>query len=229
MLLELPVRLFLALFALFTPVASLSAYFPLVSRIPPADQVKLAVGVFTYVMLFGMFSLWVGEPILEVLGISTDALTVTGGIALLFAGIPILRGAERPVPKQAVPTDQTSGPVDWKSVVFMPVTFPLAVNGTTFALIVAARSEARGLQEVFALSAATIAYAALTGITLIVSSHLERRVSWGTRNFLDRIAGVLLVATASMLLLSGVPRMVAKTLGLRGGQQVQSSTEGEVK
>src|SRR5262249_55208604 len=156
---------------LYTPLAALSSYFPIVSRIKPADQAKLAFGVFAYVVLFGMFALWVGEPVLELLGISTDALTVTGGIALLFAGIPILRGSERPVPQEAGSTDQTSEPLDWKSVVFMPMTFPLAVNGTTFALIVAARSEARGLQEAFALSAATLAYAFLTGITLLVSSH----------------------------------------------------------
>jgi multiple antibiotic resistance protein len=229
MSLELPIQLFVALFALYSPLSALSSYFPLVTGMKPADQAKLAFGLFTFVTIIGLTALWIGEPLLELLGISTEALTVTGGIALLCYGIPILRGAEAPIPKWEALIPRNQERVDWKSVVLIPVTFPLTVNGATFALFVASRAEVRSKPEVLALSVASLAYAALTGITLIASSHLERRVSWGTRSFLDRLSGIVLVATATMLILSDGPRMVAKALEIRPGHEMHQPAEGEVK
>jgi multiple antibiotic resistance protein len=228
MSLELPFQLFVALWALYSPLGALSSYFPFVSRMNPRDRAKLVVGLFSYVTIFGMSALWIGEPLLELLGVSADALTVTGGVALLSAGIPILRGSDQPVPKQEALTIQLE-PVDWKAVLFMPVTFPLTVNGATFAFFVAARAEARTTPDVFALSVAALAYALVTAITLFASSHLERRVSWATRAFLHRLTGVVLVAMAATLLLSGGPRMVAKVLESRRDKPVPHFPEGEVK
>lgn len=93
---EQPLLLFLALFALYGPLAAVSSYFPVVARRRPADQVRLAVGLFLYVTVFSLAALWVGEPLLELLGISTAALTATGGIALLYAGIPLHLRRPRP-------------------------------------------------------------------------------------------------------------------------------------
>ena len=99
--LEEPIQLFLALFALYSPLAAVSSYFPIVTRLKRADQGKLAFGLFMYVAIFSMTALWIGEPLLELLGLSTDALVVTGGIALMFAAIPIMRGTEEPPPAAA--------------------------------------------------------------------------------------------------------------------------------
>jgi multiple antibiotic resistance protein len=210
--LHLPLALFLALFGLYSPLAAVSSYFPVVSRLRPGDQKKLAVGLFTYVAIFGMVALWIGEPLLELLGLSTAALTVTGGIALMYAAIPIMRGTEAPAEPPPVEAGKEVQTGSWKSVLFMPVTFPLTVGGTTFAFFVSFRAQTDRLRDIVALSIAALAYAALTGITLYASGHLERRVSSGTRIFLERIAGILLVAIAVSLLLSGGPRMVVETI-----------------
>ena len=208
---EQPILLFLAMFALYSPVAALSSYFPIVSRLKPADQTRLAIGLFTYVAIFSMIALWIGEPLLELLGLSTDALTVTGGIALMYAAIPIMRGTEKPPPKETEGAQEASA-ISWKSVLFMPVTFPLTVGGTSFAFFVSFRAQAKNMKEVIALSVAGLLYAAVTGITLYLSGHVERRVSAEQRSFMEQIAGILLVAIAVTLLLSGGPRLVARTL-----------------
>ena len=82
------VILFLALFALYSPVAALSSYLPIVRPYSHAQQLRLAIGLAVNVAVFVLVAIWVGEPLLELLGISTAALTATGGIALLYASIP---------------------------------------------------------------------------------------------------------------------------------------------
>lgn len=224
--LEYPLLMFMALFTLYSPLATVSAYFPIVSKLRPAEQLRLALGVFTSVSIFAMTALWVGEPLLTLLGITTDALTVTGGIALIFVGVPLMRGVsegpptapERPPTSRGGETgeDAEANPgaraESWRSLLFMPTTFPLTVGGTTFAILVSFRSQARGLPDVIALSVAGLAYATITGLTVYLSGHIERRVTPRARAFLERIAGILLTAIAVSLLARGIPRMVVAAL-----------------
>lgn len=220
LLLESSLLMFLALFALYSPLAAVSSYFPIVSKLTPGDQGKLAFGLFTYVAIFALVALWVGEPLLELLGLTTAALTVTGGIALIFEGVALMRGTEHaPAPPKAEQSEATkeggakpAPEAPWRAVLFMPVTFPLTVGGTTFAIIVSFRAGAKSLLEVIALSVAALVYAAVTGITVYASGHLQRRVSPKTRTLLERVAGILLTAIAVSLFGSGVPRMVVATL-----------------
>ena len=209
--LDLPVAMFLALVALYSPVASVSSYFPSVSPLNRAAQRRLSVGLFVHVSIFGLTALWVGEPLLTLLGLTTAALTVTGGIALMYAGIPLMRGIEaEPAQSESVTGEAAS--TSWRNVIFMPVTFPLTVGGTTFAIFVSFRAQAKDLREVFALSVAGLLYAAVTAITLYLAGHLERRVSARARAVLQRVAGILLTAIAVTLFANGGPRMVVDTL-----------------
>jgi multiple antibiotic resistance protein len=233
-LVEQPLLLFLALFALYSPIAALPSYFPVVGRLGPADQRRLAVGLFVNVAVFALVALWIGEPLLEVLGISTAALTAVGGIALMYEGVALMRGTAEhpaaPVPADAVPVDAvpagTARPADapgaaidhrrptgaWREHVFVPVTFPLTVGGTTFAFFVAFRAQTDSVGEILGLSVAGLAYAAVTATTVYLSGHVHRRASPATASFLDRIAGILLTAIAVTILTSGVTRLVVDVL-----------------
>jgi multiple antibiotic resistance protein len=89
---EQPLLLFLALLGLYSPVAALPSYFGVVSRLSPAATRRLAIALFVNTALFALVALWVGEPLLELLGLTTAALTATGGIALMYEGVALMRG-----------------------------------------------------------------------------------------------------------------------------------------
>ncbi|GAA0504445.1 hypothetical protein Ade02nite_28530 [Paractinoplanes deccanensis] len=100
--------LFLALFALYSPVAALSSYLPIIRPYTHAEQLRLALGLVVNVTVFVLLAIWVGEPLLELLGISTAALTATGGIALILASVPLMTGkATPPAPESAAPVEST--------------------------------------------------------------------------------------------------------------------------
>jgi multiple antibiotic resistance protein len=214
-----PILMFMALFALYSPLAALSSYLPIIGRFSPRDQLRLAIGLFINVVVFVLLAVWVGEPILELLGVTTAALTVTGGIALLYAGIPMMRGLEETAPVAdeqdgANPGKETQE--SWRSVLFTPLTFPLTIGGTSFGLIVAFAASAQGIVADLYLSVAGLAYAILTGVTVFAAGHLHRRVSDASRTVLSRVAGILLTAIAVTLLIGGSTRMVIDTLASLG-------------
>jgi multiple antibiotic resistance protein len=98
-------------------------------------------------------------------------------------------------------------------VLFTPITFPLTVGGTTFAFGVAASADVGDFHGRLLLSVAAVAYAAVTGLTLYASGHVERRISPQAGMILDRVAGILLTAIAVILLANGFTDLVTAALG----------------
>jgi multiple antibiotic resistance protein len=89
---EQPLLLFLALLGLYSPVAALPSYFGVVGQLTPGATRRLAVALFVNTALFALVALWIGEPLLELIGLTTAALTATGGIALMYEGVALMRG-----------------------------------------------------------------------------------------------------------------------------------------
>jgi multiple antibiotic resistance protein len=213
-----PFVMFVALVTLYSPIAALPSYLPIAGRIPPTHQRRLAIGLFCYVSVFVLAGLWVGEVLLEVLGITTAALTATGGVALILEAVPLMLGIhkaelpdEAPLVAGADGYDTPTRTDSWRSVLLTPVTFPLTVGGATFGILVGFGAEAHNPANRLTLTIAGLAYAAVTGITLYASGHVHRRASARARAMLDRIAGILLTAIAVTLLASGGTRLVVET------------------
>jgi multiple antibiotic resistance protein len=199
--------LFLALFALYSPVAALGSYLPILRPYRHSEVIRLSVGLALNVAIFVLLAIWVGELLLKLLGISTAALTATGGVALAYEAIPLMRGQSHEVggPDPAAAPEARPEP---RSVLFTPLTFPLTVGGTTFAFGVAASAVAASAGERGLLSLAAIAYAAVTGITLYLAGRVQRTISLRGAMLLDRLAGILLTAIAVILLANGFTDLV---------------------
>lgn len=208
------VVLFLALFALYSPVAALSSYLPIIRPFTHAQQLRLALGLALNVTAFVLLAIWVGEPLLGLLGISTAALTATGGIALIFAAVPLMLGIGGTAPAAESAPDEApeAGADGWRSVLFTPITFPLTVGGTTFAFAVAASADVGDTTGRLLLSVAAVAYAAVTALTLYLAGHVERRISPQAGMILDRVAGILLTSIAVILLTNGFTGLVEAAL-----------------
>ncbi len=221
---EEAVLLFLALTGLYSPVAAVSSYLPVLQPFNPRQQLRIAIGLFFNVAGIAIVTVLLGEPLLHVLGLTTAALSATGGISLMIAAIPLMTGRADPPaePPASAVTDQDGGPagaegldsgaVPWRSVVFMPMTFPLTVGGATIGILVGFRAEVSGVFAIGALVVAAAVYAAVTGLCAYISGHVQRRVSDRVRVLLDRVAGILLVAIAATLLASGFTRLVINVL-----------------
>jgi multiple antibiotic resistance protein len=97
-------------------------------------------------------------------------------------------------------------------VLFTPITFALTVGGTTFAFGVAASADVGDVEGRLLLSVAAVAYAAVTGLTLYASGHVERRISPQVGMILDRVAGILLTSIAVILLANGFTDLVVAAL-----------------
>jgi multiple antibiotic resistance protein len=216
-------ELFLALFALYSPLAALPSYLPTLGRMHRKEHVRLAVALFINVAVISLVSLWIGEKLLVLLGITTAALSATGGIALIFEAVPLMLGLheqshDAPAATEAAGTPAATEATDeqplvsWRSVAFLPVTFPLTIGGATVGLLISFSANAHNSSGRLVLSVAVLAYALVAGITIYLSSRLHPRLSERGLALFDRVAGILLTAIAAILLASGGTRLVVDVL-----------------
>ncbi|GAA3207143.1 hypothetical protein GCM10010532_029740 [Dactylosporangium siamense] len=213
---ELAVLMLLALVGLYSPVAAVSSYIPVLQPVDTRQHQRLALGLFVNVAAIAVVTILVGEPLLELLGLSTAALSATGGIALMIAAVPMMLGKSDDPATGAGDAATVPPSTSWRSIVFMPLTFPLTVGGATIAVLISFRAQVTGVTGVLALTVAALIHAAITGLCVYVAGHAGRRLSDRARMILDRVAGILLTAIAATLLASGFTRLAVDVLKAMG-------------
>ena len=79
-----------------------------------------------------MIVIWLGNYMLTALGLSTHALTATGGAALLFQGWPLMTRGTKAEQSNALLNSESPRNVNDLAVV--PLLFPLSIGGGTIAV-----------------------------------------------------------------------------------------------
>lgn len=190
---------FVSLFTLFSPLANIGPYASLVGHFPRADQRKLAFAVFINALVVMLLFVWLGELLFEVLGVNSNSLTVTGGIALMIAGLPMMLGSNKPDKVEDSEATQT-----WREMAVLPMTFPMSIGGTTAAYIVSATGFAQNVLDLIAISIVVLLFAVVIWLTHLFSPPLAARLKPQARQILNRVGGIILVAISVQLLASGL-------------------------
>jgi multiple antibiotic resistance protein len=191
--------LFVSLFALFSPLANVGPFASLVGHFPRADQRKLAFTVFVNCLVVMLLFVWVGEALFSVLGINSNSLSVTGGIALMIAGLPMMLGTSKPED-----VEEGKEPQTWRDMAVMPMTFPMSIGGTTAAYIVTASGFAKNTLDLVAISAVVVLFGVVIWLTHLFSPPLAAKLNPDARVILNRIGGIVLVTISVQLLASGL-------------------------
>lgn len=190
--------LFVSLFTLFSPLANIGPFSALVGHLSRPDQKKLAFAVFINALVIMLSFLWIGQLLFELLGVNSNSLSVTGGIALMIAGLPMMLGNNE---ADSEPVEESQ---DWRSMAVIPMTFPMSLGGTTAAYVVSASGLAENYIDLLAISVVVLAFAVVIWLTHLFSPPLAARLSERNRKVLNRVGGIILVTIAVQLLSSGL-------------------------
>ena len=197
--------LFTALVSLFSPLANIGPFAALVGHLPREDQRKLAPRVFLNVLAVLLVFVWLGELLFNLLGVTPDTLSVTGGIALFIAGLPMmLKGAKEPEGEDEALAQAKEQPQDWRSMVVVPMTFPMSIGGTTEAYVVSASGFAKNPLDLLAISVVVLLFSIVIWLTHLFAPPIGRAVGPGGRDILTRVGGIVLVAISVQLVASGL-------------------------
>ena len=144
-----------------------------------------------------MSFLFVGQHILGVLGISEPALTVAGGTVLFLIAVKMVFP-----PSSGAGREEVSG-----EPFIVPLAIPYVAGPSAMAalLLIMNREPSRYLEWLLALFAAWLA----TGLILSLSGVFARLLGDKVLIAIERLMGMLLVAIAIQMLMTGVARFIA--------------------
>ncbi|EGT3622923.1 MULTISPECIES: MarC family protein [Morganella] len=196
--------------SLFSPPATITAATIILGRIDRGILWQIAWKIAAGYTLVMLVVIWLGNWLLTALGLSADALTVTGGIALLAQGWPMLiRGVKEE--HSDIPVSVTP-PKDIMRLAMVPLLFPLSMGGGTIAVGISLAGHSDSLSGLIQLSVVILLMLPTIALTFLATGPLHGRLSPGVMDTLARISGIILVTLAIQLLVSGMVGIITTNL-----------------
>lgn len=191
----------ISLLAMFSPLATLGPAASLLGDAPLATQRQIALLVTRNYVAVMLLTVLLGNFLLSALGISTAALTLTGGAALLHQGWPLMTRAGKAADRQVA---TAAAPGHWEQLAAVPLTFPITIGGGTIAVAVSASGRYAGWIDLAALGVVCVLMGIPVFLTLSFAGRLVRRLSDGAIDAVNRISGIILFGLGAQLAVKGL-------------------------
>jgi multiple antibiotic resistance protein len=202
------VLLFLTgLLTLFCPPVAMPMYAAVTGHFPHATQRQIALRLFVWIAVLMVASVWAGQFLLRVLGLTLGALTLTGGLVLCLWSIPMMRGLH-PVADARTGAASPLDPAQWRAFIAVPLVFPLSIGSAVISLVITTASRFHRPADLCIISAACILHAALIALTYLWSGTWCGRIGETSRSILERLSGIVLTAIAFQMLAQGLRELL---------------------
>lgn len=187
----------IALFVIIDPIGAALIFHTLVPNNDTSHRFKMACKAalisFGLLVLFGNF----GEPLLHKLGISIDALRISGGILLFYTAFHMIT--------QDVEYTET---FERKDIAVFPMSIPMLAGPGSLTLSILLFSKAESVEANFAITLAILTISLGTFVLMMLSRYVKRLIGKTGDDILRRFLGVILAALAIQFIHDGISNMV---------------------
>lgn len=191
---------FVTLLVVVDPPGVVPMYVALTKGETPAHRRVILIRAVLIAFGAALFFLVAGRAVLSYLGVTVHAFSISGGILLFVAAMPMLfgqrGGLQSPEPKEKSAAHD---------IAVFPLAMPLLSGPGTIATILLLTSQAGGdLQKLVAIGIAIAAVFLVTFVTLYLGARVIRLVGEGGVDIATRVMGIVLAALAVQYVLNGV-------------------------
>ena len=195
--------LFTTLFVIMDPLGNVPVYLALTSRMDRAGRKRAAFQAtltsFAVIVIFALF----GQYILSFLQISVESLKLSGGVLLFLVAMELLTGGGDQAPE--VTDDEAV------NVALVPLGTPLLAGpGAIVAVMVAATNASTSIGSSIAVAVAIVGMHIVMWLSMLFATVLADLFGTGGIMLLSRIAGLLLAAIATQMVVTAVFEFIAK-------------------
>lgn len=192
---------FITLLVVVDPPGVVPIYVALTKDEKPGDRRVILIRAVLIALGVALFFLFAGRAVLSYLGVTVHAFSISGGILLFVAAMPMLfgqrGGLQAPEPKE-------KGSVGEDISVF-PLAMPLLSGPGTIATILLLTSQAgNDMPKLIAIGVSTALVFLVSFIALYLGARLIRLVGEGGVHIATRVMGILLAALAVQFVLNGI-------------------------
>jgi multiple antibiotic resistance protein len=192
---------FVTLLVVVDPPGVVPIFVALTSNELPAQRRKILIRAVLIAFGVALFFLVAGRAVLAYLGVTVHAFSISGGVLLFVAAMPMLFG-QRGGLQSAEPTEQDSVGED---ISVFPLAMPMLSGPGTIATILLLTSQAGGdMQKLIAIGVAIGIVFLVSFVVLYLGARLIGLVGEGGVHIATRVMGIVLAALAVQYVLNGI-------------------------
>ncbi|WP_185711633.1 MarC family protein [Conchiformibius steedae] len=211
MSLELEIaKIFLALVVLVNPFSALPIFLDLTHNYSKRERTRAAqiasLSVFVTIAVFAL----VGGGLLSLLGISTGAFRVGGGILVFLIAISMMSSGNNPA-KPDIGTDDASEitiarqpAVNIGAIAVVPLAIPMMIGPGGISTVVIYTATAKSYWDIAAVIIAGGVIALLCYLTLLAATKVSDILGETGLTVLNRVMGMLLAAVSVEIIVAGL-------------------------
>jgi multiple antibiotic resistance protein len=195
------IKIFVGLVAIVNPLGVIPLFISMTANQGARELRKTIQLVPIGVAVILLVSLFVGQDILHLFGITIDAFRVGGGILILLMAISMLNAKTSDVKQTGAEADES---IAKESVAIVPLAMPLLAGPGAISTVIIASQSGGGLQKYLPLSVAIVLLSLLIYGILRLSPWIARRISKTGLNIFTRVMGLILAAIAIEFIAAGI-------------------------
>lgn len=180
-----------ALFLLMNPIGNVPIYLALLKEIAPKRQAQIILRELAMALAILLLFQFVGQGLLNLLGVRKDALLIAGGLILLIIAMRMIFPPERSTIKI---TEKKEEPF------LVPLAIPLVAGPAILSAIIVYSNEVPTLPLTFAILCAW----ALVTVILLSAPVLLKILKERGILACERLMGLILILIASQMFLNGL-------------------------
>ena len=195
------VKFLVAMIVMMNPLGSLSIFMQLTNRLHVTHQRQTAIHCCFAMISIMVLSIWIGDGLLNLLGISIASFRFAGGIILLLVGLSMLQSQESPL--NHTPADDVAAE-ERHSIAVVPLALPIIIGPGAISTLVLASNDYPNFIHRFTLSVLCIILALAMGTILFYGSTICRLIGESVIKVITRIMGMIIMAIAVGMLANGL-------------------------
>jgi multiple antibiotic resistance protein len=210
------IKTFVGMVALMNPLGAIPILIGICSSKPDVVCQRIPKVTATAILIILMVSVWMGEFILKLFGISIEAFQAGGGILILLMAIHMLQAKQDSVKQTEGEKKQLSEKEikSMLSVAVVPMAIPLMAGpGTISFSIVQGVEVADIVGGRLILSVVIMAVALLAWFTLAMAKPIGKKLGVTGLNIATRLMGMLLAAIGVQMIAHGLAKLLPGLAG----------------
>lgn len=194
-----------AMIIMLNPLGSLSIFLQLTNGFSTFHQRKIAITASFAIIVIMVATVWTGNGLLSLLGITIPSFRFAGGIILLLMGLSMLQSKESPV---SYTSEDDEAAKERHSIAVVPLALPVIVGpGAISTLIIAVGDHSEPINKAF-MSGICVALGLAMGLILFFGNPVARIVGASVMKVVTRIMGMIIMAIAAGMLADGLQGLI---------------------
>ena len=194
-------KFIVAMIIMMNPLGSLSIFLDLTRKSTLVDQRKVALTCGMAMVGIMLVTVWTGQELLTLLGITIASFRFAGGIILLLMGLSMLQSKESPVSHTS---EDDVAARERESVAVVPLALPVIIGpGAISTLIIAGTDYPQYFNKIL-MSFSCVLLALGMCMILYFGNTIAKLVGTSVIKVVTRIMGMIIMAIAVGMLADGL-------------------------